>query len=194
MLHAANGAVKVRVFLCIGLVALLGPVRSCAAQEIEGLPPPLHGISGDGSGTSQELPIDKADNEKSAAVALGLEWLVAHQAPDGHWSLGGFDKDGKCNCTGQALKSYPIAGTAFGVLPLLGAGQTHQGPKGGPYSKNVDRALQYLLSKQNKDGGFGEGMYSHGLATFALCEAFGMTSDPRLKWPAQRALNFIVEA
>src|SRR5262249_17187422 len=32
------------------------------------------------------------------------------------------------------------------------------------------------------------------LATIALCEAFGMTADPMLKGPAQRAIDFIVRA
>src|SRR5262245_12974878 len=37
-------------------------------------------------------------------------------------------------------------------------------------------------------------MYSHGLATIAMCEAFGLTSDPSLKASAQAAINFIVSA
>src|SRR5262249_10879327 len=34
-------------------------------------------------------------------------------------------------------------------------------------------------------------MYAHGLATIAVCEAYGMTSDPTLRASAQRALNYI---
>jgi hypothetical protein len=37
-------------------------------------------------------------------------------------------------------------------------------------------------------------MYAHGLATIAMCEAYGMTSDPRLKSSAQRALNYVARA
>jgi hypothetical protein len=37
-------------------------------------------------------------------------------------------------------------------------------------------------------------MYAHGIATIAMCEAYGLTSDPRLKLSAQRALNFIAYA
>src|SRR5262249_28869670 len=43
-------------------------------------------------------------------------------------------------------------------------------------------------------GDFGGGMYSHGLATIAVCEAYGMTSDPTLKVSAQKAINFIADA
>jgi hypothetical protein len=41
---------------------------------------------------------------------------------------------------------------------------------------------------------FGGGMYSHGLATICICEAYGLTSDPVLKAPAQHAIDFIVKA
>src|SRR5262245_1274699 len=37
-------------------------------------------------------------------------------------------------------------------------------------------------------------MYGHGLATIALCEAYGLTADPNLKRSAQSAINFIVQA
>ena len=36
--------------------------------------------------------------------------------------------------------------------------------------------------------------YSHGIASIALCEAYGMTGDKRLREPAQRAIDFIVAA
>jgi hypothetical protein len=35
-------------------------------------------------------------------------------------------------------------------------------------------------------------LYSHSLAALALCEAYGMTQDPDLREPAQRAIDFIV--
>ena len=58
----------------------------------------------------------------------------------------------------------------------------------------VKAGLDYLIGKQGKDGSFGGSMYSHGIATIALCEAYGMTSDPTLKGPAQRAVRFIESA
>jgi hypothetical protein len=148
------------------------------------------GFSGrTGSARSKLVSEGGGNAESEACVAAGLKWLVAHQAPDGHWSLEGYHQHGHCNCKGFGDPN-DIAGTAFGLLPLLGAGETHKDPQA-VYRQNVDRALKYLVSRQARDGNFGGLMYAHGLATIAICEAYGMTSDPALRGPAQRAINFI---
>jgi hypothetical protein len=155
------------------------------------------GFDGRGSAaTREQLWREGGGNEESeAAVARGLKWLANHQGPDGRWSLDAFNRTAHCNCTGTG-QNYDIAATAFGLLPLLGAGQTHRPntQKENTYSKNVERGLKYLLSKQTGSGDFGGGMYSHGLATITVCEAFGLTSDPFLRDRAQKAVNFIVAA
>jgi hypothetical protein len=87
-----------------------------------------------------------------------------------------------------------IAGSGLSLLPLLGAGHTHTGPAKSPFTRSVESGLRYLLQKQKPDGGFANYLYSHALATSAVCEAYGMTADPRLKRPAQRALDFIASA
>jgi hypothetical protein len=74
--------------------------------------------------------------------------------------------------------------TALGILPFLGAGFTSQK---GKYSQTISSALDYLITHQGRDGGFHEPqgtMYSHGLATLALCEAAAMVSpeDRRSSW------------
>jgi hypothetical protein len=141
-----------------------------------------------GAARKQLLTSGGGNAESEACVASGLQWLVAHQSPDGHWSLDGFSH-GRCNCGGFGQPN-DIAATAFGLLPLLGAGESHKEPKA-TYRLNVERGLEYLIARQAPDGNFGGGMYAHGLATIAICEAYGLTSDPVLKTPAQRALNFI---
>jgi hypothetical protein len=157
------------------------------------------GFGGRSGATRTKMVKEGGGNTQSeAAVAGGLLWLARHQAPDGHWSLDGFRRDAHCNCTGPG-QNQDIAATAFGLLPFLGAGQTHKATAEGStkYRKNVERGLKYLLLKQNSDGDFGSGqweMYAHGLASIAVCEAYGLTSDPMLKGPAQRALNFIARS
>jgi hypothetical protein len=82
----------------------------------------------------------------------------------------------------------------MGLLPFLAAGETHMSDC--LYKKNIFKGLQYLVSNQQADGNLaGRGafslMYTHGLATIALCEAFGMTRDSRMGASAQRAIHFI---
>jgi hypothetical protein len=153
------------------------------------------GFGGRSGATRERMVTEGGGNSRSeAAVARGLIWLVQHQSTDGKWSLDGFMK-GRCNCQFGGQQN-DTAGTAFGLLPLLGAGQTHKGggKNASAYAKNVERALKYLMLKQSSDGNFGGGMYAHGLATIAICEAYGLTSDPALQRPAQQAINFICAA
>jgi hypothetical protein len=138
--------------------------------------------------TRQQLLINGGGTRESeAAVASGLEWLSRNQSADGSWRLdGNFQDRGTANDT---------AGTAFGLLPLLGAGKTHKPAKDNPYDKPIEKALAFLVRKQDRQtGNLGGGMYAHGLAAIALCEAYGLTQDPVLRKPAQLAVNYIVRA
>jgi hypothetical protein len=158
------------------------------------------GFGGRSGATREQMLQEGGGNAASeAAVARALEWFAKHQSSDGHWSIDNYQNAAKgCNCQGVGQQHNDIAATAFGLLPLLGAGQTHKGSSNqkntGRYTKNVERALKYLMVKQNAEGNFGGGMYAHGLATIAMCEAFGLTNDPSLQKPAQKAINFIVKA
>jgi hypothetical protein len=166
--------------------------------SLVGLPGGMRGVfspggtGGRSGATKDELLRTGGGNGRSeAAVARALAWIARHQAADGHWSLDGFNQHGHCNCTGYG-QNNDIAATAFGLLPLLGAGETHKAdPKTHKYAKNVERGLQYLMRRQGRDGGFGGGMYAHGLASIAMCEAYGMTGDPKLRDSAQRCINYI---
>lgn len=144
----------------------------------------------------------KADGgtpDSEAAVGLALKWLAQHQMPDGSWS---FDhtRSPKCNkkCSNPGnLGDARIAATAMGLLPFLGQGHTH---KTGDYKTVVDRGIYFLTRSMRTSGGNGSlherggQMYGHGLASIALCEAYGLTRDPALKAPAQACLNYIVLA
>ncbi len=88
-----------------------------------------------------------------------------------------------------------VASTALGLLPFLGAGQTH---REGKYKRNVDMALHFLGRAMHQLGNSGSlwepggRFYGHGLAAIALCEAYGMTRDSTLQQAAQRSVDFIV--
>jgi hypothetical protein len=167
------------------------------------------GFNGRSAATKEQLVKEGGGTGASeAAVGNGLKWLALHQGDDGRWSLDAFDRSAhekgpalggtrfKCNCGGQGMRN-DTAGTAFGVLPFLAAGVTprSQNEMKEDYRKNVEAALKFLVNHQDpKTGDLGGGMYAHGLAAIALCEAYGLTSDPTLKGPAQKALDFIVAA
>ena len=131
-----------------------------------------------------------------AAVARGLRWLAIHQARDGRWSLDRFNRTAGCNCRSAGIRSDSAA-TSLALLPFLGAGQTHLV---GTYRNTVARGLRWLLDRQKPDGDLradsrgNTGMYAHGQGAIVLCEAFFMTGDQQLREPAQKAIDFIVEA
>ncbi|HEV3143278.1 MAG TPA: hypothetical protein VGZ47_05265 [Gemmataceae bacterium] len=128
------------------------------------------------------------------AIEHGLEWLAKHQAGDGHWSMNELHKTVQnCTCEDAATAKRDIAGTAFGLLPFLGAGETH---KRGRYRNVVERGIFFLGREQQKrnDGSFHDNAYENALATIAMCEAYGLSRDPQLKLSAQAAVDYIVRA
>jgi hypothetical protein len=125
------------------------------------------------------------------AIERGLAFLARFQRPDGSWSLQGFPE--------EASLVTDTAATALAVLAFQGAGYTHREFQ---YQEVVRRGLDYLLRSQKPSGDLfvplddesnrSVWLYSHSLAALALCEAYGMTQDPALRQPAQRAIDFIV--
>jgi len=157
------------------------------------------GLDGRGDAARKQLVYAHGGSEASEnAVGKALLWLAEHQMPDGSWNFNhqrGSCK-GLCANPGQ-MDRAEIAATALGLLPFLGAGQTHLQ---GKYKKNVQSGLYFLVNKMKVgpnggDLGYEQGnMYGHGLAAIALCEAYALSKDKSLAVPAQQALNFIVYA
>ena len=133
------------------------------------------------------------------AVQNGLYWLSRHQRDDGGWSL---DTQGECRqnpgCPEGPHMESATAATGLALLPFLGAGHIHTQP--GKYQETIRKGLDWLIARQQKTGElylggeFNAQMYSHAIATMALCEAYGLSQDPRLKLPAQLAIRFIVQS
>jgi hypothetical protein len=152
------------------------------------------------------------------AVEAGLAWLAEHQFADGGWR---FNLEEHPRCAGYCRDSgsydTTTAATGLALLSFLGAGYTHQE---GKYAEVVSRGLYYLehrmeitdrggdLRDNGPDdlfdglaGGVGrrrrdrdDTMYSHGIASIALIEAYAMTGDPARRKPAQEAVTFIINA
>jgi hypothetical protein len=184
-------------------LATAGPGRfvlekSSAAGEV-GLPEPVPAFR---ERLPQARPQAAAARGGSAAseraVEAGLQFLSRLQHGDGHWSLHEYPPRFRETADPQlGTIQADTAATGLSLLAYLGAGYTH---RDGRYRSQVERGLQFLLSRQKADGDLFTGgspaawLYSHGIAAIALCEAFGMTRDPALREPARQALRFIVAA
>ena len=136
-----------------------------------------------------------------AAVGAALRYLVANQSSDGRWNARALGAGGEARQDGrdrQGAGGQADTGiTGLCLLSLLAAGHTHQQ---GAYDDAVRRGLEYLLRAQAADGNlagkaaFYERMYCHGMAAFALSEAFAMTGDTRLQPAVQAAIRYTIAA
>lgn len=131
--------------------------------------------------------------ESEQAVENALAYLAKVQETDGRWDAdrhGGGLKE-----TRQIDAGKPPGGTetdtgltGLVILAYLGAGYTHED---GEYVATVAKAIEWLIAQQRTDGYLGgaatyyDQMYCHGIATYALAEAYGMQTDPS-QYPALR--------
>ena len=135
--------------------------------------------------------------ESCAAIERGLEFLARVQLDDGRWRFD--DLRGVVEVDAEPVNiRADAAATGLALLAFLGAGHDHFD---GRYRWTVQDALDYLIRAQQDSGelfpesgqptGQVTRFYGHGIATLALCEAYGMTGDRRLREPAQRALDHL---
>lgn len=128
--------------------------------------------------------------ETEEAIERGLAYLAERQNSDGSWSLQGHGEP-------TSMRS-DTAATGLCLLAFQGAGYTHLEHQ---YSDTVKQGLQFLINVQRSNGDLyrpedtvsnrNAWLYSHGIAALAMCEAWGMTRDPKLRDPAQRSIDFI---
>jgi len=124
-------------------------------------------------------------NQKEAS---SIDWLAKHQEPDGSWSS---------TKHGASVKS-DTAVTGLALLALLSNGNTE---KFGRQKESVQRAVAWLMSKQNADGmiwdssddgaGHRAKGYPCAIASIALIEAGGMANIPATRAAGQKAIDYI---
>lgn len=136
------------------------------------------------------------------AVESSLKWLAEHQDPAGFWDADaygagqvGVDEEGVNRQ--YAGKTADAGITALALLAFLGAGHTQDE---GSHTATVNRAIDWLITNQRDDGFLAPGaahfeqMYCHGMATYALAEAYGMQTNrenSRIRRPLEKAILYI---
>jgi competence protein ComGC len=106
------------------------------------------------------------------AVVKCLNWLQSTQNPDGSWT-----------------KNFPVAMTGFSLLVYLGHCETPQSPE---YGETVLKAITYLIDLgmkndgrlTNLDADAQNWVYEHGIATYALAEAYTFCSQLKIVIPS----------
>lgn len=140
------------------------------------------GKGGLGRGGGRSKAIDDA-------ILRALRWLKAHQRSDGGWAYGG-------NLEGSGGNDVAVSGLA--LLCYLAYGKTTSDSEFGP---TVEKAINFIKSKQNAEGYFANVKaenapqpypYLHGIATYAVCEAYGMTRIPDLQPVMDKAVQIII--
>ncbi len=139
-------------------------------------------------------PVAGGSDDAKQAIRRSLDWLKRMQLSDGRWELHqGFPDAGS-----PTIKTDTGA-TGLALLALLGDGNTH---RQGDFAEAVDRGLKWLREVQDPKTGdlhdmrYEEGrqpaVYSHAMATIALCESLALTGDDILREPAQKAVNYLL--
>ncbi len=130
-----------------------------------------------------------AGKYKSAREAIdrAIQWLLSNQREDGSWPAD------------AQFPQFDVGVTGLAVLALVGAGEGQPFAPTSPLSGALDRALAYLLDRQDASGGFGFQqsryfVYGHAIATQALAEALVAGGPPALRRPLADALRFIESA
>ncbi len=116
----------------------------------------------------------------SSAVNLSLDRLARLANPDGSWSAA---------LETEAGRIGDVGATGLTLLSFLGAGHTHLT---GNQRETVKCAIQWLVGRQDPDGGFGGSRADQALGALALSEAYGMTMSPILVRPAGRAIEAVL--
>ncbi len=158
------------------------------------LPVPAHGQE---STPAKEAPAPndriQITDEHAKAAQRGLDWLAEHQNEDGSWTA---DVGYKLN---HGYRATATGKGHVGVTALAGMAYLAGGhfPGRGPYAKNVESCLDFVLSCVSDDGYIthsGTRMYSHAFATLFLAEIYGMTHREDVRAHLQRAIDFIVKS
>ena len=107
----------------------------------------------------------------------GLKFLASTQSENGTWNDNYGSSPGVIGLT---------------IIAMLAHGDD---PNYGPYSTNIKRSINFIISSANQTNGYlGNSMYNHGFATLALAESYGVVHDDRIGPALQKAVKLLISA
>ncbi|MGL6076976.1 MAG: prenyltransferase/squalene oxidase repeat-containing protein, partial [Fimbriiglobus sp.] len=120
----------------------------------------------------------KIDTKTKDAIFKALAYLKVDQQTNGSWG-----------------QSYKVAVTSYVLLAYMSNGHV---PNQGVFGPEVAKGIRFLLSQftdqaELRNAGGNQYMYSYGMATLALSQAYGMTSDEEVKKTLTKAVAIIVK-
>jgi len=165
----------------IGKDLQTAPVQKFGQGPAVSLPGSMQKRIGQGRQDAAQQYGEKPASEQ--AVIRALQWLQSQQHSDGTWGSPGV-KD---------------AFTGLALLCFLGHGETPQTSH--DFGVVVTNAINALVAESALHHGRLSGFdtfagnspaYEHGMATYAMCEAYTMTKDEKLVPIIQAAVNYII--
>jgi len=188
-----------------------GGVHGTGRPSVFGARAGDHTGKGDGLQGRAAGPTQKSE----AAVRAGQLWLIRHEQHEGEFGYWAADKmknvcdekGGCCPAGGPEFTSQYNEGlTGLSLLAFFGSGQdddsviyvvdTLRKTKNYFGAGVIKPALKWLRARQDahKDGRFSDDghIYNEALATFAMCEAYGLTHRKQWGECAQKGVDFLV--
>ncbi len=166
----------------VGLAAELGPNQLASPDWL------FHRT---GERRQQLLDEFGGTEASEAAVGKALKYLAKLQEKNGQWTL----------ITDQHQPigrfGHPVDTGVTGLATLCFLAANHRPDVDGPYREVVDRALKYLLDRQQNNGdlrGSKGNMYNQAIATLALAEAAAMTEAEHYRQAARLGAMYIIKA
>ncbi len=109
----------------------------------------------------------------------GLQWLEHSQNKDGSWGVG--------------ADEIPAA-TGLALLAFVWHGETGPSDK---YWETARRGMEFLMTEMQSTNGLAcqgrRPAFGHAIAVQALCEGYGYTLNPNLKYACEKGLTAILQ-
>ena len=142
--------------------------------------------SATGKATKQKTAAELMTPKTQTAIDRGLRFLMGKQLTNG-------PNRGAYGLSGYACG---VAVSSLSGLAMMCSGST---PGDGPYGKQVNRSVEFVMS-QVRDKGYiaradnsaRENMYGHGFAMLFLSEAYGMTQKTELGDKLRKAVRLTI--